>query len=324
MKFLITGIAGFAGCYLAKTLIDEGHIVYGIVRSGKNTNESFSYVLDEKEIIKIKLFHGDIFDSKFVEKIFTDNKFDGVFHLASMTNIPISFIDPISTFNDNLLGTINVCEEIIKHNQNCILMFCSSVSVYGNYEKEMFENTPTNPIDPYSVSKLSAEIYIKSKTFNNQLKSFIVRPSSHTGPKRHYNFSISSDAYQIAKILKKQQEPIIKVGNLSCQRAIMDVRDVCSVYYKLMMKYIEGCISNGDIFNVAGENVHEIKHYIDIMLNLFDVKAELVANDNLSRKVDISIQRVNINKMKSLINWKSKYNIEITLKDLVEYWLKRS
>ena len=73
--------------------------------------------------------------------------------------------------------------------------------------------------------------------------------------RRGFNFSISSDAYQIAKMMIGEQERVLAIGNLQTERVVIDVRDCVNAYYLLMMTDK----SNGGVFNVCGENVHLLR-----------------------------------------------------------------
>ena len=74
----------------------------------------------------------------------------------------------------------------------------------------------------------------KKGCLNGFLKGFVTRAFSHTGPRRGFNFSISSDAFQIAKMMLGKQDKVLQVGNLETERVVIDVRDCVNAYYLLM------------------------------------------------------------------------------------------
>lgn len=309
MKFLVTGSKGFVGKHLVDRLRAEGHETYGLSR------------YDSDDIFDIYCNINNIGD---VEWVFSNYNFDGVFNLAGLTHPPTSFKDPQKYFETNALGTINIVEAIKRNLPSCVLMQCSTPEVYGICpDVEITEDFPLRPMNPYGVSKAAADLYILEQTRNNALNGFITRAGSHTGPGRPSNYSISSDAIQIAKILAGKQVPIIKVGNLKSVRAVMDVRDVCNAYLKLMLAFIGKKIPNGEVFHISKKEGHEIGYYLDLMLNLFSVSAITEIDPNLYRPIDIPIQVLNSNKISKYTNWYQEIEIEQTLTDLINYWKEK-
>ena len=316
MKYLITGITGFVGPHLAKLLLNKNHEIYGLYRQDplpdfKNT---------------IHFIKGDLTNKEDIDKIFNSHQFDGVFHLAGLTHIPTAFQFPIEAFQINTFGTINICEAIQKFQPKCKLLFCSTGAVYGNktFGFSIKESFPINPSNPYEISKAAAEQYVRYLTSHNKIQGCIVRPFSHTGPGRGHQFAISSDARQIAKIIQNLQPPIIKVGNLNAQRTIVDVRDIVKAYYMIMEKMEQNQIINGDIFNIGGETVYTIGECLNKMLNMYQLKnVEIKISSLLLRSIESPLIIPNCTKIKGFINWNPEININITLKDLVEYWLNK-
>ena len=306
MRFLVTGISGFVAPYLAKYLLANNHEVYGMLHnSSLGAVDGIQYVM------------GDLCDIR-TFKYLREYNFDGVFHLAGLTHPPTSFKEPELYYKTNATGTMNLCEVF---RAGSVIMQCSTPEVYGECsEEEIFETFAMLPNNPYGVSKAEADRYILKETKKDKLNAFIVRAGSHTGAGRPSCYSISSDAEQIVKIKKGLQEPILKVGNINSQRAVMDVRDVVIAYYELMIKYMDGKIPNGEIYHVSGHKVNTIEFYIDMMLQLAGIEAEKVVDESLVRKIDIPIQILNSDKMRELTGWSPVISTERTLKDLLAYW----
>lgn len=311
MKYLVTGITGFVAPHLAELLIKDGHEVVGTTR---NLNDE---ALKIYETIGVRSLAADLGGDNF--DIIMKEKFDGVFHLGAFTHPPTSFEKPEEAFNVNAMGTIRLVEAIKKYQSECVLMQCSTPEVYGICPSTSIdETTPMRPMNPYGVSKAAADMYVLEQTRNGALKGFITRAFSHTGPRRRSNYSISSDAFQIAKIIKGQQEPVIDVGNLNCKRVVIDVRDVVKAYAKLMRRH-----KNGEIYHISGYHIHTMGFFLDMMMNIFNVKAEIKISNKLYRKIDIPVQIPNWDKLKTVIDWKPEIPIETTLRDLVNWWLEK-
>ena len=320
MKYLITGITGFAGPHLANLLTRNGHQVCGLIRDSNGREQDIRDVVPDDIFAKLKFVYGDLTHFRSLDRIFKDETFDGVFHLAAQSHPPTSFLDPYETFEINSLGTVNLAEAIATRQPECRLMFCSTSEVYGDSPEsagQITENFPIAPVNPYGVSKAAADLYITERARSVKLPFYITRAFSHTGPRRGRNFSISSDAYQIARIKKGLQEPVINVGTLSSRRVIMDVRDCVKAYALLMDKF-----TAGEAYNVGGDTVYSIGEVLDMMLTLRGLagKVEKRVDPKLVRPIDIPVQICDTSKCRKLTGWKPEIRLERTLEDLLAYW----
>lgn len=323
MKYLITGITGFTGTNLAKFLIGKNEEVHGLVRSGNGRNTEMLDVLDNNEYNKINFIVGDLKNYYGISQIIDKNEYDGVFHLAAFAHPPSSFTNPILTFEENVMASVNLITCL--QNTPTRLMYCSTSEVYGNTCKTngiLNETDKLIPNNPYGVTKAAIDMYMQERMNNKFINGFITRAFSNTGPKRGNNYSISSDAFQIAKMVLGQQDKVLRIGNLKTKRAVIDVRDVCNAYYLLMKNYD----SNGGVFNICGDDVREMQHYTDLLIKQSGIPyadIEQRIDKKLYRPIDIEIQIGNSNELKQLTNWEPKISIEQTMTDLLNYWLKK-
>jgi len=319
MRFLVTGSTGFVGPHLMNLLINEGHEVFGMFR---NQYEDTIDVLKENYKY-VRWVKGDITDYESLKSILRKHKYEGCFHLASMTHPATSFNQPVMTFQQNAVGTINLVEAIINYNPFCVLHNCSTSEVYGVTKTKVTEFHPRNPNNPYSVSKHSAELYVTEQAKEGKLMAYSSRAFSHTGPRRSPKYSIASDAVQIAKIILEKQENEIRIGNMSAIRNVADVRDIVDVYYQLMTKAVNQEIPNGEIYNVCGNELHTIMYYLEIMLGIANIDPKLTVDPSLYRKVEIQMQDPDSTKVRRLLGWEPKIPLKQTLTDLLNYWLEK-
>ena len=322
-KYLITGITGFAGPHLANLLIDQGHEVYGLIRGSNGMETDIMDIVPVQNFQKIKFVYGNLTDFRIINGIFAANKFDGVFHLAAQSHPPTSFTDPLGTFDTNIIGSANIIQAISDNQPECKLMFCSTSEVYGNVGmdgRKIKTNDKILPTNPYGASKAATDLYLQERFENKKINGFITRAFSHTGPRRGKTFSISSDAFQIAQMMKGKQEKVLQVGNLKSVRVVLDVRDIVNAYYLLM----ESDQSNRRVFNISGDVPHEMGVYTDLLLKcggLTDV--EKVVSPKLYRPIDIHYQNGDCSELVELTDWKVKYELKQTMDDLLQYWLNK-
>ena len=116
MRFLVTGISGFVSPYLARHLLNNGHIVYGLLHNTPS-----------KVIKDVDYVVGDLCEINSLTYL-KEYKFDGIFNLGALTHPPTSFKEPQLYFKTNALGAVNICEVF---GENSLIMNCSSPEVYG-------------------------------------------------------------------------------------------------------------------------------------------------------------------------------------------------
>jgi len=323
MKYLITGITGFAGPHLASLLLNKKHEIHAVVRASNGREIDLLDILMPNEHEKIIFHYLDLKHYYGVKKLIDKEKFDGIFHLAAQSHPPTSFKDPIMTFEDNVMASLNLITAIEKTDTK--FMFCSTSEVYGDSCKDDGILRITNklfPSNPYAVTKASIDLYMQERMNNGFIKGYITRAFSHTGPRRGKIFSISSDAFQIAKMKLGLKEKILDIGNLGTKRIVIDVRDCVNAYYLLMINDK----SNGNIFNVCGEDIHKMQFFTDTLIKLagFDLsEVEQRINPKFWRDIDIQIQRGDSTELKNLTGWKPVIDITTTLKNLLAYWIRK-
>ena len=324
MNCLITGITGFLGPHLAKKLISEGHTVYGILRGTRGSEQEIKDILTQDEFSKINFIYGDIVHYRTIDKLFKEQKFDVVFHLAAQTHPPTSFKDPIGTWETNVTGSINLITCLQDSQPDCHFIFCSTVEVYGNEGidgRKIDETNTILPANPYGASKCAIDLYICERMKNKQMKATVIRPFCFTGPRRGARFSIASDAVQIANMMLDKQERILQIGNLNTVRAVTDVRDIANAFYLVATK---SDISNGKVYNVCGGEPLKMSEYTNMLIEysgLENIKMEI--NEKLWRPIDIQYQDGHAGLIKKELGWEPTIGIKDTIKDLLMFWVNK-
>jgi len=143
-KSLVTGGAGFIGAHVVKELLSMGHSVVVL----DDLSGGFRDYVDPKAIF----VEGSITDHKLVEKLFAEHKFDYVYHLAAYAAEGLSHFIKRFNYNNNLIGSINLINESVKHKIKCFV-FTSSIAVYGKGQLPLREDQVPAPEDPYGVAK---------------------------------------------------------------------------------------------------------------------------------------------------------------------------
>lgn len=173
-KVLITGDTGFKGSWLALALSTAGAKIQGLSSSVYNSNEAFYNHLQIQEISETA--DVDIRDLNAVMGVFQHFNPEIVFHLAAQPLVKESYTDPVTTFNVNISGTLNVLEAIRMSDSVQTAIFITTDKCYENNEWPWGyrEIDRMGGHDPYSSSKGCAELLIKSyqrSFFNNASQS---------------------------------------------------------------------------------------------------------------------------------------------------------
>lgn len=165
MHILITGTAGFIGSSLALSLLDRGDSVYGI----DNLNDYYDVSLKHARLDRLTGRAGfqfqktDIVDRAAMQKLFTEQDFDVVVHLAAQVGVRYSVENPNAYIDSNLVGFGNILEGC-RHSKVGHLVFASSSSVYGANTRLPFSERDNvdHPISLYAASKKANELMAHS------------------------------------------------------------------------------------------------------------------------------------------------------------------
>ncbi len=167
-SILVTGGAGFIGSHTCLLLLEKGYEIFVIdsfINSSPISLDKVSLFLIKKEKFlreRLHLLKGDLKKQSDIERIFQmshklDKSIDAVIHFAGLKSVSDSILDPISYWENNVLGTINLLR--IMERFNCTnIVFSSSATVYkSNSDKLLNENDICKPLNPYGHTKLTIE-----------------------------------------------------------------------------------------------------------------------------------------------------------------------
>lgn len=174
MRVLVTGGAGFAGSHTVDRLLHEGHevVVVDDFSTGARHNVNSEAHVVEADIRAsldnpFRSFHPEV-----------------VVHMAAQVSVPKSVIDPVTDNAINVGGTINVVETAARAGARKVIAM-SSAAVYGNpVSLPLTEESATEPLSPYGLSKLAAERYVQLLAQTHGIAYTILRPANLYGPRQ--------------------------------------------------------------------------------------------------------------------------------------------
>ena len=214
MKAIITGITGQDGYFLSKLLLSKGYEVHGVIRRNSSMTNGTINLLPEELRNQIILHYGDVTDSNFISDLILKEKPDELYHLAAQSFVGYSFLNPASTYDVNISGTLNVCNAIKDHSPDTRMYFAATSELFGQpTEVPQSENTPFQPRSPYAVSKLAVRNYREAyKLFMSNGILF-----NHESEVRGPEFVTRKITMGVAKIHAGSNNPII-LGNLDARK----------------------------------------------------------------------------------------------------------
>ncbi len=164
LRILVTGAAGFIGSHTVAALLTRGdqvtgldsfHPYYDPERKRANVRE----IAVEAPGLGFELVEGDVRDRALLTRLFAEQRFDAVVHLAAMAGVRASVADPVTYYDVNLGGTLALLDAAREHGCRRFV-FASTSSVYGATTRLPFrEDDPADrPLAPYPASKRAAEL----------------------------------------------------------------------------------------------------------------------------------------------------------------------
>ena len=257
MKYLVTGGAGFIGSNLVDKLISLGHDVICIDDESAECHEQF-YWNDKAQNYKY-----DICDYDLIAPLFSG--VDCVFHVASDARIQPAILNPKKSIQSNAVGTANVLE-LCRVNKVDRLIYSSTSSAYG--KKAILPNQeiqPSDPLTPYSASKVFGENLAKVYYNLYGLKTISLRYFNVYGDRQPLK---GQYAPVIGLFLKQYHEgkPLTVVGNGSQRRDFTHISDV------IQANILASEVKNGfgEVYNIGYGSNYAILNIANMISN--DVK----------------------------------------------------
>lgn len=314
-KMLITGGAGFIGSNFIHYILSK-YNDYQVINLDKLTYAAnLDNLKDIEDNKNYRFIHGDIADQEFIFKLFENEKFDIVINFAAESHVDNSILNPQIFTITNILGTQVLLDACRKYNIKRFHQI-STDEVYGELpldDKSILftEKTPLNPSSPYSASKASADMLVKSYYRTYSLPITISRCSNNYGPYQHLEKLIP---LMISKAINNDNLPVY--GNGLNVRDWLHVYDHCTAIDLIIH---EGKI--GEIYNIGGNNEKSNIDVVKIILKELGKSEKLIkyVNDRPGHDLRYAIDST---KIKTTLNWKPVYSFEKGILDTIKWYTK--
>lgn len=309
MQILVTGGAGFIGsCFIRQML--QNHPDYKIINLDALTYAGNIENLDDvKDNPNYTFVHGDICDKKLVPKLVEN--VDAVINFAAESHVDRSITGPEIFIDTNVKGTLNLLQAAKEFKTERFLQV-STDEVYGTLGKTGYftETTPLAPNSPYSASKASADMLVRTYHETFCLPVLNTRCSNNYGP---YQYPEKLIPFFISKLLRGEKVPVY--GDGLNVRDWLYVYDHCSAIDTVLHK---GKI--GEVYNIGGHNEKtnlEITHLILNAMGKDETSIEYVKD----RPGHDKRYAISNDKIQSQLGWKPSVTFEEGIKLTIDWYL---
>ena len=332
-NILVTGGAGFIGANFVVHFV-ENHPEYNVVNLDVLTYAGdLENVKEVENASNYEFVKGDICDKEFIDALFAKYQFTDVIHFAAESHVDNSISGPEAFVKTNVLGTFNLLDAARKlwmsapnqYNEafkTSRFHHISTDEVYGTLGEEglFTETTPYAPNSPYSASKASSDLLVRSYFHTYGMNVVTTNCSNNYGPKQHDEKLIPTI---IRKCLNGQNIPIY--GDGKNVRDWLYVLDHCK---GIELVFFKG--RSGETYNVGGRNERNnlyIANTICELLNEMAPKAEGKYQDLITFVKDRPGHdlryAIDATKLETELGWKADENFETGIKKTIAWYLNK-
>jgi UDP-glucose 4-epimerase len=292
------------GSHVAEQLVKLGHrvIILDDLSGGFRDN-----VPAGAEFIE-----GSIQDHKLIDRLFEQNSFHYVYHLAAYAAEGLSHFIKRFNYNNNLIGSINLINASINHGVQCFV-FTSSIAVYGAGQSPMNEAMTPIPEDSYGIAKLAVEQELRVSHEMFGLDYVIFRPHNVYGERQNIG-----DRYRnvvgifMNQILKG--EPMTVFGDGSQQRAFTHINDVAPI----IAECVDYKSARNQVFNVGADVPHTVNELALVVAQSMGAECNV---KHLDPRNEVKIAFSDHAKAQSIFGKRNKLSLEKGIQSMTR-WVK--
>lgn len=317
---LITGGAGYIGSHTVLNLIEKTDYKIIIFDNLENGHIETVNALLEINSDRIIFEKGDLRNIEDIENVFNKYSIDGVIHFAAFALVEESVQNPSKYYRNNIHGTLNLLDTMIKHNVKRIV-FSSTCATYGDIVEQtpIDEKHPQNPINPYGYSKLAVERIMDDYDKAYGLKSIRLRYFNVAGAdeKGRIGEWHEPETHLIPNILKSNDNKVFTIfgddydtRDGTCIRDYVNVLDLTEAHrlsYEYLIKE-----NKTDVFNIGTGECYSVKEVFDACERVLKKKIPVEVKGR--RAGDPAVLYADIGKVKSILDWKSEKSLEDSIK----------
>lgn len=315
MRYLVTGHTGFKGSWLSVLLQMQGHSVSGI--SLDPPTKSIFHLADLGSLFQHD-YRIDIRDQLKLSQAISNIDPEVVIHLAAQPLVRESYLDPVGTFNTNVIGTLNVLEatKSLSNLKACLIV--TTDKVYKNFGqlRGYVETDHLGGDDPYSASKAAADLLTQSwaKNFATFPLS-IARAGNVIGGGDWATDRIIPDLVDAFSLAKN---PVIRYPN--SVRPWQHVLDCLNGYQMLIDFMLEKGYSGEWNFGPQFESRHTVSDLVQQFGKAWGIDSVTIESPYDPQPQESNLLLLDSTKAKTILGWGDKLNFEECLRFTAEWY----
>ncbi|MCW4052463.1 MAG: GDP-mannose 4,6-dehydratase [Candidatus Bathyarchaeota archaeon] len=345
MKVLVTGGAGFVGSHIAEFYARNGNEVKVIdnfsrgetlAKADKSKHTIFyNWNYLKQNYANIILIKADVRNSQQIEKAASD--VDLIVHTAAQVAVTTSITDPLTDFEINALGTLNVLEAARKSRNDPAVVYCSTNKVYGEnvneiptieqetryaFSDEKFKMgiPETFPIDlcahtPYGCSKITGDFYMQDYSKSYGLNTCVFRMSCIYGDRQFGNEDQGWVAHFAISTLQNRKLTIY--GDGKQVRDVLFVDDLVQAFARFFTRRKK---ASGQVFNIGGgpENTLSLLELLSLLHEVTGRRCKIEFKN--WRTGDQKVYISNISKAQEKLDWKPRVDTSKGIRNFVAWF----
>jgi UDP-glucose 4-epimerase len=260
-RSLVTGGAGFIGSHVARHCLALGHQVTVL--------DDLSGGFADQVPAGAAFVQGSVTDSALVDRLFDEQAFDYVYHLAAYAAEGLSHFIRRFNYTNNLIGSVNLINAAVRHHIQRFV-FTSSIAVYGAGQLPLREDLVPQPEDPYGIAKYAVELDLRAAQHMFGLNSIIFRPHNVYGE----NQNIGDRYRNVIGIFMNQVlqgQPMTIFGDGQQTRAFSHIDDVAP--YIARSVHVEA--ARNQVINIGADTPYTVRHLAAVVGRALGVTPEI-------------------------------------------------
>lgn len=315
MKILITGITGFIGSELARSLVLRGtDQIAGIIRTSaqKNHTQTIDNIAE-----KLSLFYANFTDYHAIRNVIKSFRPQYIIHVGANTAVRDSFEMPHEFNETNYLGTMNLVHAAREVPDFKKFIFASTMETYGWQEerKPFKEDIILHPASPYAVSKAACEQYLAMAGRAYGLPYLISRACNTYGRTHNTGFVVE---YIITSMLRGQD---VYLGTPHAVRDLMYRDDHVGAYLSLLESP-----HNNMTFNFGTGNGLTMREVAEKIKKMIGAKSKIIPHfppHYPARPVVEEYLSLDASRARKMLGWKPRYSLDEGLAKTIAYWREK-
>lgn len=311
---LVAGGAGYIGSHMVVLLSRRGYDV--IVADNLQTGH--------RQAVRgaRQLYVGDLRDTAFLDRVFSENRIDGVINFAACSLVGESVKDPLKYYGNNVSGAISLLSAMRTHGVKNIV-FSSTAATYGEPEKQPIEESDrTEPTNPYGATKLAIENMLKwcDKAYGIHYVALRYFNAAGSDPEAGIGEDHNPETHLIPLVMKTalgQRDHIGIFGDSyptadgTCIRDYIHVQDLTLAHLSAL-EYLEKGGSS-DVFNLGSGTGYSVSEIIETARRVTGREIKAVVEP--PRPGDPSVLIASNQKAKMVLEWQPSRGLEQIISD---------